>query len=139
MEPAKRVNAACHARISTVSAPLFCLDIDDVDGPVDNAVDVPDVGVEVVLDEFPRMAADADDVADTLEAGPTALVPFAAPVELPPAPRLEELTRAPVPQGIAAFEPGCTADGGGVDCPLEDAMVNRVVQVLFWERAEVNW
>lgn len=39
-------------------------------------------------------------------------------------------TRAPTPHGMGSFEPGWVALAGGVVCPVGDAIVKRVTQVL---------
>jgi len=47
-------------------------------------------------------------------------------------------TRAPLPQGMGAPEPGCVACGGGVVRPVASAIAKRVVQVRLLDAGDVN-
>jgi len=47
--------------------------------------------------------------------------------------------RLPAPQGIASPVPGCVALGGGVVCPVLEAIVNRAVHCLLTASGEVSW
>jgi len=65
---------------------------------------------------------EADDEAPLGDASP--------PPKLGAATAVEGSTRAPLPQGMASFEPGWVALGGGTDWPLGEAIVKRVVHAL---------
>lgn len=153
MAEAPSVAAACHIRESMTTEPNAALllalapmvALADVDGfaVVEfNVVDAVVVGVRevVVVEEVVGVAEMVLLAEDDTEDGPgTAPDGVEGSTPAGGGTAVEGSTRAPTPHGIAAFVPGWLGFGGGVVAPVGEAMVKRVVHVLFVASGAVNW